>query len=79
MLIRSCTEEVKEDLLDAFSTSDPAIHVREVDGNHLYDVRISDAIDYRLLYLSATGGCMLTYEDRSVIFSKEDVFNVEIM
>lgn len=78
MLIKSCTEEVKEDLLDTFSMSDPAIHVRAIEGN-LYDVRISDAIPYRFLYLSATGGCMLTYEDRSIIFSKEDVFNVEII
>lgn len=78
MLITSCTKELKEDLLDTFSTSDPAIQVRAIEGN-LYNVRISDTIDYRFLYLSATGGCMLTYEDRSIIFSKEDVFNVEIM
>ena len=78
MLIRSCTEEIKEDLLDAFSTSDPSIHVREIEGD-LYDVRLSDAIDYKFTYFSATSSCVISYDDRSILFSKEEVFNVEIM
>ena len=78
MLIRSCTEEIKEDLLDTFSTSDPAIHVREIEGD-LFDVRLSDAIDYKFTYFSTTSTCIISYDNRNIIFSKEEVFNVEIM
>ena len=79
MLLRSCTKDLKENLLDAFSTSDPAINVqKEIEGK-LFDVRLSDAIDYKFIYVSATSSCIISYNDRFIIFSKEEVFNVEIM
>ena len=74
MIIRSCTEEVMENICEGFARY--PIQVTDAEGD-LYNIRISDEIPYILKYNAPM--CILEIGATRIDFNKDEVFNIEIM